>query len=189
MIDDRAFDFARLRVLCADANANMRRIYRSLLLGIGCADAAVVDDGAAAYQQFISSTFDILITDIDLPSVTGLELIERIRKRSDQSRFTPVIVCTSEATIQSIKEARDLGATEFLAKPISAQKLRERIVGVVTRPRPFVETKTFFGPDRRRARAQGNGGGKGVNASHRRRADDVAAAIAGQTENPGEATP
>jgi len=46
--------------------------------------------------------------------------------------------------------ARDAGITEFLTKPISAKSLYERIVNVVVRPRPFVKTKTYFGPDRRR---------------------------------------
>ena len=46
--------------------------------------------------------------------------------------------------------ARDAGVTEFLAKPISAKALYERIFNVVANPRPFVKTKTYFGPDRRR---------------------------------------
>jgi hypothetical protein len=46
--------------------------------------------------------------------------------------------------------ARDAGITEFLAKPISAKSLYDRILNVVLKPRPFVKTKTYFGPDRRR---------------------------------------
>ena len=46
--------------------------------------------------------------------------------------------------------ARDAGVTEFLAKPISAKGLYQRILNVVANPRPFIKTKTYFGPDRRR---------------------------------------
>ncbi len=46
--------------------------------------------------------------------------------------------------------ARDAGVTEFLTKPISPKALYQRIVSVVTNPRPFIKTKTYFGPDRRR---------------------------------------
>jgi DNA-binding response OmpR family regulator len=46
--------------------------------------------------------------------------------------------------------ARDAGVTEFLTKPISAKALYQRILNVVANPRPFIKTKTYFGPDRRR---------------------------------------
>jgi hypothetical protein len=46
--------------------------------------------------------------------------------------------------------ARDAGVTEFLVKPLSAKALYERILSVVLHPRPFVRTKNYFGPDRRR---------------------------------------
>ena len=49
-----------------------------------------------------------------------------------------------------VTAARDAGITEFLAKPISAKALYQRIVNVVANPRPFIKTKTYFGPDRRR---------------------------------------
>jgi hypothetical protein len=49
-----------------------------------------------------------------------------------------------------VTAARDAGVTEFLAKPISAKGLYERIVNVVASPRPFIKTKSYFGPDRRR---------------------------------------
>jgi hypothetical protein len=46
--------------------------------------------------------------------------------------------------------ARDAGVTEFLAKPISANALYQRVLNIVANPRPFIKTKTYFGPDRRR---------------------------------------
>ena len=46
--------------------------------------------------------------------------------------------------------ARDAGVTEFLAKPISAKGLYQRVLNVVANPRPFIKTKNYFGPDRRR---------------------------------------
>jgi hypothetical protein len=49
-----------------------------------------------------------------------------------------------------VVSARDAGVTEFLAKPISAKALYQRILNVVANPRPFIRTKTYFGPDRRR---------------------------------------
>jgi DNA-binding response OmpR family regulator len=57
---------------------------------------------------------------------------------------------TGHSEKKRVLEARDAGVTEFLAKPISAKALYQRILNVVVNPRPFIKTKTFFGPDRRR---------------------------------------
>ena len=57
---------------------------------------------------------------------------------------------TGHSEKKRVTAARDAGVTEFLAKPISAKALYQRIVNVVANPRPFIKTKTYFGPDRRR---------------------------------------
>jgi DNA-binding response OmpR family regulator len=57
---------------------------------------------------------------------------------------------TGHSEKKRVTDARDAGVTEFLAKPISAKGLYQRIVNVVANPRPFIKTKTYFGPDRRR---------------------------------------
>jgi DNA-binding response OmpR family regulator len=57
---------------------------------------------------------------------------------------------TGHSEKRRVTVARDAGVTEFLAKPISAKALYQRILNVVVNPRPFVKTKSYFGPDRRR---------------------------------------
>jgi DNA-binding response OmpR family regulator len=57
---------------------------------------------------------------------------------------------TGHSEKKRVVSARDAGVTEFLTKPISAKALYERILNVVAKPRPFIKTKTYFGPDRRR---------------------------------------
>jgi DNA-binding response OmpR family regulator len=57
---------------------------------------------------------------------------------------------TGHSEKKRVIAARDAGVTEFLAKPISAKGLYQRILNVVANPRPFIKTKTYFGPDRRR---------------------------------------
>jgi two-component system, chemotaxis family, chemotaxis protein CheY len=61
-----------------------------------------------------------------------------------------VIIVSGHAERRRVLEARDAGANEFLVKPISAKALYQRIVSVVLQPRPYVKTKVYFGPDRRR---------------------------------------
>jgi DNA-binding NtrC family response regulator len=64
--------------------------------------------------------------------------------------MVPVIMITGHSTIRRVAEARDVGVTEFLSKPVTARGVIERINRVVENPRPFVRTGDYFGPDRRR---------------------------------------
>ena len=57
---------------------------------------------------------------------------------------------TGHSEKKRVVSARDAGITEFMAKPISAKALYQRILNVVANPRPFIKTKNYFGPDRRR---------------------------------------
>ena len=62
----------------------------------------------------------------------------------------PIIMLTGHSEKRRVIEARDTGVTEFLAKPISAKALYQRVLNVVANPRPFIKTKSYFGPCRRR---------------------------------------
>jgi two-component system, chemotaxis family, chemotaxis protein CheY len=64
--------------------------------------------------------------------------------------YVPIIMLTGHSEKKRVMSARDAGITEFLAKPISAKALYQRILNVVANPRPFIKTKNYFGPDRRR---------------------------------------
>ena len=94
---------------------------------------------------------DIVITDWAMPIFDGLELTRMIRQPgANANPFVPIIMLTGHSEKKHVMAARDAGITEFLAKPLSAKALYERILNVVMNPRPFVRTKTYFGPDRRR---------------------------------------
>ena len=95
---------------------------------------------------------DLILLDIRMPGpMNGLDLCRSIRKGETPTRpFVPIIVVSGHTDIQHINMARDAGANEFLAKPISARHLYSRICALITAPRPFVRAQRFFGPDRRR---------------------------------------
>jgi DNA-binding response OmpR family regulator len=65
--------------------------------------------------------------------------------------YVPIIMMTGHSERKRVTAARDAGVTEFLAKPISAKGLHQRILNIVANPRPFIKTKSYFGPDRRRS--------------------------------------
>ena len=64
--------------------------------------------------------------------------------------MAPVIMITGHSTLRRVSEARDVGVNEFLSKPVTARGVLERIARVVDNPRPFVRSKSYFGPCRRR---------------------------------------
>ncbi|HEX3506489.1 MAG TPA: response regulator [Xanthobacteraceae bacterium] len=144
-------DFNRLRFLVIDDNAHMRRILRTLLHGFGAREVYEAEDGASGLEGFTHYVPDIIIADWVMPIFDGLELAQMIRQPGANSNpYVPIIMLTGHSDKKRVMIARDAGITEFLTKPISAKSLYERILNVVLRPRPFVKTKTYFGPDRRR---------------------------------------
>jgi two-component system, chemotaxis family, chemotaxis protein CheY len=144
-------DFNRLRFLVIEDSAHMRRILRTLLHGFGAREVYEAEDGASGLESFSHFMPDIVIADWVMPIFDGLELAQMIRQPgANANPYVPIIMLTGHSDKKRVMTARDVGVTEFLAKPISAQSLYARILNVVVKPRPFVKTKTYFGPDRRR---------------------------------------
>ncbi|MBS0532798.1 MAG: response regulator [Proteobacteria bacterium] len=144
-------DFNSLRFLVVDDNAHMRRILRTLLHGFGAREVYEAEDGASGLEAFNHFVPDIIITDWAMPIFSGLELTQMIRQPDGNATpYVPIIMMTGHSEKRRVTAARDAGVTEFLAKPVSAKGLYERIVNVILNPRPFIRTKTYFGPDRRR---------------------------------------
>jgi len=145
-------DFHRLKFLVIDDNAHMRRIVRQLLHGFGSREIAEAEDGANGLEVFAAQKPDIVITDWAMPVYDGIEFTKAIRKsESPVTRFVPIIMLSGHTERQRVTEARDAGVTEFLAKPVAAKSLYERLLSVVLAPRSFIRSKDYFGPDRRRS--------------------------------------
>jgi two-component system chemotaxis response regulator CheY len=143
-------EFNRLRFLVIDDNAHMLRMLRTPLHGFGAREVHEAEDGAAGLEAFTHHAPDIVITDWAMPIFDGLELTQMIRQPGANSNpYVAIIMLTGHSEKKRVVSARDAGVTEFLAKPISAKGLYKRIVNVVANPRPFIKTKTYFGPDRR----------------------------------------
>ncbi len=144
-------DFSLLRFLIIDDNAHMRRMLRTLLHGFGVRLMYEAEDGAAGLESFLHHMPHIIITDWAMPIFDGVELTKIIRQPgANPNPYVPIIMITVHSDRKGVLRARDAGVTELLTKPISANGLYQRIVNVATRPRPFIKTKTYFGPDRRR---------------------------------------
>ena len=91
----------------------------------------------------------------------GLEFTRRVRSSSNhKTAGLPIIMISGYTEKAKVEAARDAGVNEFLAKPVTPQSLISRITDIVERPRAFVRTGGYAGPDRRR-RQSGNFSGAG----------------------------
>ena len=92
-------------------------------------------------------TSGCVVTDVRMPEMTGIELVRRLK---GQGFRLPIVMITGHATLKRIAEARDAGVNEFMAKPLTARGVLERLALVIDHPRPFIRSDDYFGPDRRR---------------------------------------
>jgi CheY-like chemotaxis protein len=144
-------DFNKLRFLVCDDNPHMRRILRTLLHSFGTREVYESEDGATALEMYSHYAPDIVIADWAMPIFDGLELAQMIRQPDSKGNpFAPIIMLTAHSDKRRVAMARDAGVTEFLAKPVSAKILYQRVMNCVANPRPFIKTRNYFGPDRRR---------------------------------------
>lgn len=145
---------AELRVLLVDDNADMRALVKSLIHAMGIKKVVECSDGSEALHELKIQTYDLIITDWVMQPIDGIEFVKMIRTAPDSPcPKANIIMLTGKTGLDDVMEARDAGITEFLAKPISAEKLYTRIISVLKSPRFFVTEKAYTGPDRRRNRS------------------------------------
>jgi two-component system, chemotaxis family, chemotaxis protein CheY len=148
-----------LRVLVADDNVHMRALLRSLLQALGVNEVCEACDGGQAFAMLREFKPDFVLSDLTMQPVNGVEFTRMVRTRKDSPNpFVPIIMVTGQTDLSSVHAARDAGVTEFIAKPITTQNLTARITTILERPRPFVRSDTFVGPDRRRRRSEDHDG-------------------------------
>lgn len=141
-----------LQVLLVDDNPHMRAITASVLRSIGVGKILEASDGAEAMESLREHAIDVAFVDLEMKPLGGLEFTQAVRTRPDSANpYLPIIMMTGHTQEHRVIEARDTGVTEFLAKPITAKTLVDRLNSVIVRSRPFIKTDGFFGPDRRRA--------------------------------------
>jgi CheY-like chemotaxis protein len=143
--------FTRVSILIVDDNSHMRRILSTLVRGFGFVDIREASDGAEALDFLQGREFDLILCDISMSPIDGIEFTTMVRRSPDSpAPMIPIIMVTGHTERLKVYAARDAGVNEFVAKPVTAVALLQRINEVILRPRPFVRAKSYFGPDRRR---------------------------------------
>ena len=115
-----------MKILVVDDFATMRRIIKSLLQELGYSQIQEADDGASALPMLKSGTFDFVVTDWNMPGMTGIALLKAIRAEP-ALKALPVLMVTAENTREQIIEAAQNGVNGYVVKPFTAATLKEKI--------------------------------------------------------------
>jgi len=115
------------KVLIADDSAMMRKIVSKNLKEMGADFTAVeAGDGAEALNAFGQGGFDLVLTDWNMPNMTGIDLVRSLRKLDPQKKV-PIIMVTSEATADKVKEAVLAGVNNYLTKPFTPETFKAKL--------------------------------------------------------------
>ena len=127
-MDKKAVDYDRYRILVIEDQPFVRRTIMQILTQIGFRAIAEADNGETGMQECIRSTPDIIVCDIDMKPVSGLQFLANLRASGEvANNRTPVVFLTNHTESEIVKKAMALGVNGFVVKPPSFGALKERV--------------------------------------------------------------
>jgi two-component system chemotaxis response regulator CheY len=140
-----------LTVLVVDDKEPIRELICGILENFGVSDVRESANGSGAFQDKQSHAPDAVITDLKMQPIDGLSFTRSVRTDPGSPvPDVPILMITGHCEKHHVEEARDAGVTDFIAMPVTANTIAERLTSAVQRPRDFVRSRAFVGPDRRR---------------------------------------
>ncbi len=124
----KSIDYS-LKVLVADDFATMRKIVRNILKQIGFEHILEAEDGAAALLLIKQEKVGLVVTDWNMPNMSGLELLQALR-RDPETAKVPVLMVTAEGLKENVLEAVKAGVNNYVVKPFTAEVLEEKIEAI-----------------------------------------------------------
>jgi two-component system chemotaxis response regulator CheY len=121
-----------MKILIVDDFSTMRRIIKNLLRDLGFTNTVEADDGTTALPILQSGTIDFLVTDWNMPGMTGIELLRSVRA-DEKLKTIPVLMVTAEAKRDQIISAAQAGVNGYVVKPFTAVALKEKIEKIFER--------------------------------------------------------
>ena len=115
-----------MKVLVVDDSSVMRRIIRNVLEDVGLCDITEVEDGEECLDILKLHDFDLVLLDIHLPFIEGLDVLKKIRK--EKLTHAKIIMCTVESTKDYIMKAIQYGADDYIVKPFDKKIFKQKIL-------------------------------------------------------------
>ena len=121
-----------IKILVVDDFSTMRRIIKNLLRDLGFQNITEADDGKTALPILKQGGIEFLVTDWNMPGMTGIELIAEVRKDPNLAHI-PILMVTAEAKREQIIAAAQAGVNGYVVKPFTAAALKEKIEKIFER--------------------------------------------------------
>ncbi len=121
---------ADMKFLVVDDFSTMRRIVRGLLKEIGYNNCEEAEDGVEALNMLRGAKFDFVVSDINMPNMTGFELLKAIKEDANLKHL-PVLMVTAEARKEDIVLAAQSGAAGYIVKPFTKATLEEKVLKIM----------------------------------------------------------
>ena len=115
-----------MRILIVDDSSTMRRIIINTLNKIGYSDYVEASNGREAVDKLAAGSIGLVITDWNMPEMSGLDLVKAVRA-NDQTRHIPLLMVTTNAAKEHIRQAIEAGVTDYVVKPFTPDTIREKI--------------------------------------------------------------
>ncbi|GAB7079358.1 chemotaxis response regulator CheY [Megalodesulfovibrio paquesii] len=115
-----------MRILVVDDFSTMRRIVKNILRQLGFNNIEEADDGANAWETLNKGGIDFIISDWNMPNMTGIELLRKVRA-SEEFHDLPFLMVTAEAQQENVIEAVQAKVSNYIVKPFTAETLKQKI--------------------------------------------------------------
>lgn len=119
-----------IKILIVDDFATMRRILKNILKQLGFNNITEADDGTTALEELAKNSFDLIISDWNMPKMTGIELLKKVRS-DPASKDIPFLMVTAEAQKQNVIEAVQAGVSNYVVKPFTAESISEKLEKII----------------------------------------------------------
>lgn len=145
-----SMNFSKVRALVVDSDSFAVEILLQILEGFGLPEAKSSNNIADAKNSLLEGKFDLLMCEAMLKDGPGTDLVRWVRSEANpRLRYMPVVMLTGHTQLGYVESGRDAGVNVVVKKPVSPVILFDRLVWSANSPRPFIETETYVGPDRR----------------------------------------
>jgi two-component system chemotaxis response regulator CheY len=131
VVKGMAMDFDKnMKILIVDDFATMRKVIRNLLRQIGYQNVTEAEDGVEALKELKSQKIEFVISDWNMPNMSGIELLKAVRADSELSGL-PFLMVTAESLKENVVEAVKAGVSNYIVKPFTAEVLSEKIKKII----------------------------------------------------------
>lgn len=118
-----------MKILIVDDMVTMRRIVKNVLKQLGFSNIDEAENGQDGLQKLKSSKYDFVVSDWNMPVMTGIDMLRAIRA-DEQLKAIPVLMVTAEAQQKNLVEVVQAGVSNYIVKPFTAETMQEKLAKI-----------------------------------------------------------